>query len=130
MDFSSAGTDGPRPDAAAAARAAAPAVAPAELADNVWGSLFSAVDAQRAAERFHCAGWRVRRSSWTEFEVESAFAELRLLPLEPVTFSGFVDPDRIDALLAALEAMGLSFGVEFTDADGRDHLHRSADRSN
>ncbi|MFG2907402.1 hypothetical protein ACGF13_20340 [Kitasatospora sp. NPDC048286] len=126
MDFSTPGTDGPRPDAAAVARA----VARAELADNVWGSLFSAVDAQRAAARFHSAGWRVRRSSRTEFEVESAFAELRLLPLEPVTFSGFVDPDRIDALLAALEAMGLSFDVEFTDADGRDHLQHSANQSN
>lgn len=120
MDFSTSGTDGPAPDATAAPRV--------ELADNVWGSLLSAVDAQRAAERFQAAGRRVRRSSWTEFEAESAFAELRLLPLEPVTFSGFVDPARIDALLSALEAMGLSFNVEFTDADGNEHLHRSADR--
>ncbi|MFD5438283.1 hypothetical protein ACFWJ4_39760 [Kitasatospora sp. NPDC127067] len=120
MDFSSAGTDGPRLDAAALARI--------ELADNVRGSLPSAADAGRAAARFRTAGWRVRRSGWTEFEVENAFAELELLPLEPVTFTGFVDPDRIDVLLAALAETGLSFEVEFTDADGREHLHRSADR--
>ncbi|MFJ6777079.1 hypothetical protein ACIQOV_40040 [Kitasatospora sp. NPDC091257] len=60
--------------------------------------------------------------------MENAFAELELLPLEPVTFTGFVDPDRIDVLLAALAETGLSFEVEFTDADGGEHLHRSADR--
>ncbi|MFF9607266.1 hypothetical protein ACF1GY_34115 [Streptomyces sp. NPDC014684] len=30
-------------------------------------------------------------------------------------FSGFVDPDRITNLLAALNRMGLSFTVEFAD---------------
>ncbi|MEU3574236.1 hypothetical protein AB0E96_38405 [Kitasatospora sp. NPDC036755] len=117
MSFSTAGTDGPRLDGAALARL--------DLGHNVWGSLPSAADARRAAELFRGAGWRVRLSSRTEYEVECTFAELEILPVRPVTFAGFVDPDRVGVLLAALEGMGLSFEVEFTDAEGRDHLHRS-----
>jgi hypothetical protein len=118
VEFTSGGTGGPRLDATALARA--------DRGNNVWGSLTAAASAQRVAEVFHSAGWSVRRSSWTEFEVENAFAELELLPLDPVAFSGFVDPDRIAVLLAALEETGMPFTVEFEDDDGRGHVYHSA----
>ncbi|MCX5412861.1 hypothetical protein [Streptomyces sp. NBC_00059] len=120
MDFTSGRTGGPRLDAAALAQV--------DRGSNVWGSLTAMADAQRAAEMFHSAGWGVRRSSWTEFEVECAFAELELLPVDPVVFSGFVDPDRIAVLLAALKDMGMPFTVEFEDNDGREHVHHSETR--
>lgn len=93
------------------------------------GALTATASAQRAAEMFHSAGWGARRSGWTEFAVETAFAELELLPLDPVTFSGFVVPDRIADLLAALSEMGLSFIVEFEDNEGQEHVFRSATQS-
>lgn len=89
----------------------------------LWPDLILAT----AAEFFHCAGWRVRRSSWTEFEVENACAELELCPGEPVFFRGFVDPDRITDLLDALNRLRLSFSVEFEDREGREHVYRSAE---
>ncbi|MFG3055449.1 hypothetical protein ACGFZP_31515 [Kitasatospora sp. NPDC048239] len=91
MDFTSGGTDGPRLDAAA--------VAQLDLGSNAWGSSTGAANAQSAAELFFRAGWRVRRSSWTEVQVENESAELELVPQEPVLSSGFVDPDRITDLL-------------------------------
>lgn len=120
MNFTSGGTDGPCLDAAAQAQV--------ERGNNIYGSLTATASAQRAAEVFYSVGWRVRRSSWTEFEVETGFAELELIPLNPVTFSGFVDPDRIAVLLAALKEMGLPFTVEFEDNDGQEHVYRSAAR--
>ncbi|MER7582263.1 hypothetical protein [Kitasatospora sp. NPDC097691] len=120
MDFTSGGTDGPRLDAAAMAQL--------DLGNNVWGSLTGTTSAQSAAELFFRAGWRVRRSSWTEFQVENESAELELMPLEPVVFSGFVDPDRITDLLASLNGMGVSFNVEFEDLEGQEHIYRSADQ--
>ncbi|MGW1814480.1 hypothetical protein ACWCQM_13090 [Streptomyces sp. NPDC002125] len=120
MDFTSGGTGGPRLDAAALAQV--------DRGSNVWGSLTAMGDAQRAAEMFHSAGWGVRRSSWTEFEVECTFAALELLPVDPVVFSGFVDPGRIAGLLAALKDMGMPFTVEFEDDDGREHVHHSETR--
>ncbi|MFF4244878.1 hypothetical protein ACFYY2_10440 [Streptomyces sp. NPDC001822] len=121
MDFTSGGTDGPRLDAAA--------LALSDLGHNVLGSLTGTADAHGAAELFVRAGWRVRRSSWTEFQVENECAELELIPCDPVLISGFVDPDRITVLLAALRRMGFTFSVEFEDREGREHIHRSADRS-
>ncbi|MER7939309.1 hypothetical protein ACIQ64_02180 [Streptomyces sp. NPDC094473] len=118
MDFTPGGTGGARLDDAALAQAG--------RGNNLWGSLAGTAGARRAAEVFHAAGWSVRRSSWTEFEVESAFAEFELMPSHPVVFSGFVDPDRITALLAALQEMGMPFTVEFEDDDGREHVYRSA----
>ncbi|MFD9126953.1 hypothetical protein [Kitasatospora sp. NPDC059571] len=121
MDFTSDGTDGPRLDAAS--------VAQLGLGNNVWGSLPGTASAQRAAELFFRAGWRVRRSNRTEFQVENECAELELTPLEPVVFSGFVAPDRITDLLAALNGMGLSFSVEFEDREGGEHVFGSPDRA-
>ncbi|MER7848096.1 hypothetical protein ABTZ03_29605 [Kitasatospora sp. NPDC096077] len=120
MDFTSGGTAGPRLDTAALARL--------HLGTNIWGSLPGAAGAQHAAELFHRAGWRVRRSSWTEFEVENAYAELELTPLQPVLVTGFVDPDRLTDLLAALRATGLSYRLEYEDPEGREHLHHSPDQ--
>ncbi|MFJ4837705.1 hypothetical protein [Streptomyces sp. NPDC088746] len=118
MNFTSGGTDGPHLDAAAQAQAV--------RGNNICGSLTTTAGAQHAAEAFRSIGWAVRRSSWTEFKVESAFAELEVMPLNPVVFSGFVDPDRIAVLLAALKEMGLPFTVEFEDDDGQEHIYRSA----
>ncbi|MEU9057496.1 hypothetical protein AB0D13_01035 [Streptomyces sp. NPDC048430] len=120
MNFTSGGTGGPRLDAAAQSQA--------ERGNNICGSLTATASAQRAAEAFHAIGWAVRRSSWTEFMVETVFAELELMPLKPVAFRGFVDPDRVAVLLAALEEMGMPFTVEFEDDDGQEHVYRSAAR--
>ncbi|MFF3301682.1 hypothetical protein [Streptomyces sp. NPDC002908] len=118
MDFTSGGAGGPRLDAAALAQA--------EQGNNLWGTLTYPVGARRAAEEFRAAGWSVRRSSWTDFEVECAFAEFELLPGDSVLISGFVDPDRVAVLLTALREMGLAFTVEFEDGDGQEHVYRSA----
>ncbi|MFF5897600.1 hypothetical protein ACFY8O_16915 [Streptomyces argenteolus] len=116
MDFTSGTSGGPRLDAAALAQA--------DLGTNMWGSLTSATEAQQVAEEFHAAGWSVRRSSWTTFEITCACAEFELIPSDPVLFSGFVDPDRIAVLLSALRDMGMRFTVEFEDGEGREHVFR------
>ncbi|MGW4804994.1 hypothetical protein [Kitasatospora sp. NPDC004272] len=108
MDFTSGGTDGPRLDAAALERIG--------LGDNVWGFLPGAADARSAAEAFYRAGWRVRRSASDEYRVECAYAELTLAPGAPVSFGGFVDPERMAEWTAALERTGPASDVEFADA--------------
>ncbi|MFG2696513.1 hypothetical protein [Kitasatospora sp. NPDC048407] len=120
MHFTSGGTGGQRLDDAAMAQL--------DLGNNVRGFLPGAADTQGAAELFFRAGWRVRRSGWTEFGVEREFAELELTPGEPVLFSGYVDPERVAELLAALGETGLSFRLEFEDREGREHVHHSAGR--
>jgi hypothetical protein len=74
------------------------------------------------------AGWRVRKSSWTEFEVENIYAELELRPTTPVHFSGIVVPERVDDLLAVFTTLGLEYSVELSDWRGDDlAVYRSGD---
>lgn len=95
-----------------------------DLGNNVSGSLPSATSTHAVARAFGSSGWRIRKSSWTEYEVEHTFAELQLLPLEPVTFRGFVDPDRIEMLLDYLTTMGMSYLIELERPDGTERSYR------
>jgi hypothetical protein len=111
MHFTSGGTDGPRFDSAAGG------LDPG-LGDNIWGFLPSAQSARQVAEAFYAAGWRVRTSSWTEFEVENTYAELELRPGDPVHLRGLVVPERIEDLRSVLTALGLTYSIELSDGDG------------
>lgn len=111
MEFTSGGTRGPRFDSGTCDRTA-------DLGNNVYGSLPSAQNALHAAQGFHRAGWRVRKSGWTDFEVETTYAQLELTAHEPVLFSGIVVLERIEDLLSAFAAIGLRHRTELYDEDG------------
>ncbi|GAA1614012.1 hypothetical protein [Actinoplanes couchii] len=98
----------------------------AGLDNNVYGSFTGSPPAKTIAASFAAAGWRVRASSWTDFEVEREWVclELRQLP-DTVIFSGVVDPSRLDDLGTALAAAGLRYSVEFWDGE----LSRAPDRT-
>jgi hypothetical protein len=83
--------------------------------DNVHGFLPSAGSAEGVAAALRGAGWRVRKCSWTEFEAEHTYAELTVMPGDPVIFSGIVVPERVDDLLAAFAGVGLRYVVELSD---------------
>ena len=117
MDFTSGRSVGPRLDD--------DALAHQDLGNNVWGTFPSVAGARQAAESFRAAGWAVRRSSWTEFEAEHTFSQLVVMPADPVTFCGFVDPDRVSVLLQALAMTGMPYSIEFEDLEGRVKVHRS-----
>ncbi|WP_034272195.1 hypothetical protein [Actinospica robiniae] len=110
MEFTSGGTDGPLFDF--------------EACDidgpNAYGSLLAVADALSVAQAFHEAGWRVRKSSWTDFQVQHTFAEIELRGggEGPVGFSGCVAPDRVDDLLAAFAALSPSYNLEIYDEVG------------
>ncbi|MFE2724178.1 hypothetical protein [Kitasatospora sp. NPDC059327] len=116
MQFTSDGTEGPRFDQNGY---------DLDLGNNVYGFLPSAVSALDIAQSFFAAGWRVRRSSWTEFEVQHTCAELELFSEKPVRFGGVVVPERIDDLLSAFTALGLSYTVELYDQDGNETIYRA-----
>lgn len=108
MRFTSGGTDGPRFDVEAYGLDG----------NNVYGALLSARSASAAAEAFYGAGWRVRKSTSTDFEVEHTYAELELAAGDSVRFSGSVLPWRINDLLYAFGAIRLEYQLELYDQDG------------
>ncbi|GIF26227.1 hypothetical protein BJ973_003497 [Actinoplanes tereljensis] len=88
------------------------------LDNNVYGSVADAPPLQDIAESFVLKGWRARRSSWTDFEVECEWVRIELQQTsDGVLFSGIVDPARLDDLGAVLTAFDLRFSMELWSTD-------------
>ncbi|XVU21986.1 hypothetical protein ACQPZJ_32580 [Actinoplanes sp. CA-054009] len=108
MEITSGGTAGPRLSDEVAV-----------LDDNVYGTLSGAPSARSMAELFVAAGWRVRASSWTGFEVEREWARVELRPQDDaVMVSGVVDPDRLAELGNAFAGLGLGYSIELWNPEG------------
>jgi len=114
MEITSGGTAGPRL-----------ADQWASLDNNVYGSLPGAPPVERLAQDFAAAGWRARKSSWTDFQVEREWVRIELLQESPgeAIFSGVVDPARAEELAAALAGFGLRYSLEVWDEDRTELLH-------
>lgn len=88
--------------------------------NNAYGSVLGETTPQSLARMFVNDGWRARKSSWTEFEVEHEWAQLELFPYREdggLTFAGFVDPVRVDELAALLRRFGLRGSIELYGDD-------------
>ncbi len=108
MDITSGGTPGPRL-----------ADHLADLDNNVYGHVPRAPTTKALAELFVQAGWSARKSSWTTYEVEHEWARIDLFDSSPTdrTFSGVIDPPRLQDLATALEALGLRYSIELWSPD-------------
>jgi hypothetical protein len=108
MEITSGGTPGPRLADGWAARD-----------NNVYGLLRGGPPAGRLAELLVAAGWRARKSSWTEYEVEREWVRVELRPetAGEVGFAGVVDPSRVDELAAAFAGLGYGYSIELYDDD-------------
>ena len=109
MRFTSGAAEGPSLDAEALGKL--------NVGSNVHGSLLSAVNAEQAA-----AEWDRVRSRARPRSVGAA-------PLESRAFSGLLDPDRIEVLVAALAVLGMTFTVECEDPTGAERIFHSGAQS-
>lgn len=91
-----------------------------ELDDNVCGSVDGDVTPEAVASFFATAGWSVRKSSWTEYQVRHAFAEIEFFRHDNVTgFHGVVEPDQVRALAGTFADLGLACSIELYEPGGR-----------
>jgi hypothetical protein len=112
MEISSGGTPGPRLAGELAA-----------LGNNVYGEVPGSGSTRALAEMFVGVGWRVRASSWTDYEVESEWACIELQQLKnEVILSGVVEPSRLDDLAAVFAGLDLRLAVELWNADGTEMI--------
>ena len=56
--------------------------------NNMYGVIKGTVSKKKIATIFHELGWSVRKSSWTDFEIESQWAELTIEGDKEVLFIG------------------------------------------
>jgi hypothetical protein len=91
----------------------------AEVGNNVHGIVRGCRDASILAEHFVRADWRSRSSSWHGRELEIAWCQVEIDPIESseVLLNGVVDPERFDELGALLHRSGLDFSLELYDGD-------------
>lgn len=93
---------------------------PAALPNNVYGSVQAAPLPDSLVRLFATAGWRVRKSTWTDYEVGCAWAEIEFGCDERVrTFSGVIEPDHLPELIETLTNLGVSGTIELHGPDGR-----------
>jgi hypothetical protein len=108
MEITSGGTPGPRLADEWASRD-----------NNVYGALPGAPPVEQLAQAFVAAGWRARKSSWSDFEVGREWVRIELQQRSPddVIFNGVIDPARVDELAAAFSQLGLRYSIELWDED-------------
>ena len=81
---------------------------------NFFSSLHTALSKAQIAELYGVLGWRVRKSSWEDYQVECDWAELLIEASSPILMHGFVFDiaNRADALVAPLRAAPVVFTAE------------------
>lgn len=91
-----------------------------KVGNNVCGVLRSCRDASAVAQYFVKAGWDSRSSSWNDYEVETSWCQLEIVPIDgpDVLLNGVVDPQRFDELDGVLRRFGLSYSLELYEGAG------------
>ncbi|HYW09908.1 MAG TPA: hypothetical protein VE913_23285 [Longimicrobium sp.] len=83
-------------------------------APNFYSMLRTTLSREQVAGLYGALGWKVRRCSWTDFEVRSPWAELVIAAESPILLHGAVDDvvARADELVAPLRQAGVAFRGE------------------
>jgi|SRR6516225_3381180 hypothetical protein len=92
-----------------------------DVADTAdfYSSLQTALSREHVAGLYGALGWRVRKCSWTDYEVLGPWAELVIEAEGPILMHGTVVLARAEEVLAPLREAGISFAAEFYGADGK-----------
>ena len=86
-------------------------------------NFFSKIDTQlsckQIAELYRAAGWRVRKCSWTDYEINNDWGELVVMSDSPVLLNGNVAdiPARAEEVLAPLRGAAIKFTAGFYGPD-------------
>ena len=80
--------------------------------NNMYGKIKGTVSKEQIATKFHELGWSVRKSSWTDFEIESQWAELNIEGDKEILFNGIMDETKFEELEGLLIKLGFEFSLE------------------
>ncbi len=81
---------------------------------NFFSSLHTSLSREEVAGLYGALGWRIRRCSWTDYEVFGPWCELIIEAEAPILMHGPVADvvTRADELVAPLRAAGVRFTAE------------------
>ena len=88
----------------------------AEMTDgsNFYSVLNTALSKAQVATLYSVLGWKIRKCTWVDYEIESDWAALVIEADSPILMHGNVtDPlARVDELVAPLRAANIAFTAE------------------
>ena len=87
---------------------------------NFHSALHTTLSREQVAGLYGMLGWKVRKCTWTEYEVFGPWCELVIEAESPILMHGPVADVLVHAkeLLAPLRTAGVSFTAECYGADG------------
>ncbi|MFY0602013.1 MAG: hypothetical protein JXR03_20230 [Cyclobacteriaceae bacterium] len=91
---------------------------------NIYGVIHGTDSKIEIATKFHELGWSVRKSSWTDFEMESEWAELHVEGENKILFKGMIDEDKFEELENLLDKFGFKYSLELYNE--KDELLRTS----
>src|SRR5688572_2938793 len=81
--------------------------------NNLYGTI-SGIESKKAlADMFGANGWAIRKSSWTDFEVRTDWAEITIESEDnnPL-INGVIDPIMFDTLRQFLDSLSIGYSLE------------------
>ena len=81
---------------------------------NFFSILNTLLSKNQVAQLYLAIGWRVRKSTWVDYEIASDWAELTIEGESPILMDGAVAdlPTRAEELVAPLREAGVAFTAE------------------
>jgi hypothetical protein len=81
---------------------------------NFYSALDTTMSREEVARLYEALGWRVRKCSWTDYEVFGPWCELIIAAESPILMHGAVTEilAHAEELVAPLRAAGVSFTAE------------------
>ncbi|GAA0189042.1 hypothetical protein GCM10009122_48630 [Fulvivirga kasyanovii] len=86
---------------------------PEEL--NMYGTIEGINSKLELVSKFHQLGWSVRKSSWTDYEVENEWTELCIQGENEILLSGILDEQKFEELGDLLNSFGVKYNFELVD---------------
>jgi len=81
--------------------------------NNLYGTISNVESKKALADMFGACGWRVRKSTWTDFEVGTDWSEITIESEEhnPL-INGVIDPAMFDDFRHLLNSFGVRYSLE------------------
>lgn len=84
--------------------------------NNLYGTILNVKSKKILADMFAARGWRVRKSTWTDFEVRTNWSELTIENEDHIPLiNGVIDPTMFDDLRQLLNSFGVGYSIELYD---------------
>ena len=67
---------------------------------------------EKLANKFHERNWKLRKSSWGDFEIENKWSEIEIKGKNEILISGVIIENKFEELVNTMNEMKIKFEIE------------------